>query len=200
MLDQPREDVRVARQLEVVDTWVVGKAEVPAVHPGPDRDRVVRDVLLVDVAVADEELGRVGQELAHGQVGQAEPDERLEARALLGVDVDVREVRLVRELDEADVVVGHGVRPGESGVLEQRWVVLGRVEGVGRLVVEDDLVVAEDVGIRGGDERRRVRQEHVRAADRVLGRRREQQVDEVHAHEHQRVAEALARGSCRRAA
>src|SRR5205823_11269115 len=53
---EPGEHARVAWQLEVVDAGIVGQAEVPAVHSGPHRHRVVRQVLLVEVAVTREEL------------------------------------------------------------------------------------------------------------------------------------------------
>src|SRR5207342_433876 len=87
--DQPGKDIRIGRQLEVSHAGVVGEAEVVTGHAGPDRHGVVGDVLLVDVAVAREEVGRPGHELADGQVGQAQSDQRVDPRALLGIDVDV---------------------------------------------------------------------------------------------------------------
>lgn len=62
--DEASQDVGIAGQLEVVDARVVGQAEVEAVHRRPDADRVVRQVLLVEVAVASEELGRACDQLA----------------------------------------------------------------------------------------------------------------------------------------
>ena len=98
---------------------------MPAVHPGPHGDRVVRQVLLVDVAVAGDELGRADDLLADGQVGQPQPDERVQPGALLGVDVDVREVGRVGERDAADVVaspigIAHGM-PASSNSCGQSW-------------------------------------------------------------------------------
>ena len=78
---------------------------------GPDADGVVGDVLLVDVAVAREERSCRSTSWPTVRSVEPESDERLDPRALLGVDVDVREMRRVGELDEADVVVGDRVAP-----------------------------------------------------------------------------------------
>jgi hypothetical protein len=90
-------------------------------HGRPDTDRVVGDVLLVDVAVAREKGVRLVDDLADREVVEPEPDERLEPRALLGVDVDVRERRRVGELDEADVVVGDGFTPERPASSKSSW-------------------------------------------------------------------------------
>jgi hypothetical protein len=54
--EQAREHARIARELEVIDAGTVGEAEVEARHGRPGTDRVVGDVLLVDVPVAREEV------------------------------------------------------------------------------------------------------------------------------------------------
>ena len=141
---QPAEDARIGRQLEVVHPGVVGEAEVVALHPGPDAHRVVGEVLLVDVAIASEQLRGAGHELPHHQVGESEADERLDPGALLRVDVDVREVGSIGEGDPTDVEVGDRLGPRQISVVEESPVVLGRVVDARLLVTDVDLAIAED--------------------------------------------------------
>ena len=63
---------------------------------------------------------------------QPDPDDGLDPGALLRVDVDVREVRRVDELDEADVVLGELARDRQVRVREER----AEVDGVYVLPVE----------------------------------------------------------------
>ena len=63
-----------------------------AAHCLPVTNRVVGDVLLVDVAVAGEELRGIWVDhLPHGQIVQYGPDNGVDARAFLRIDVDMRE-------------------------------------------------------------------------------------------------------------
>jgi len=57
-------------------------------HGLPQEHGVVGDVLLVDVAVTREELRRGVDELPDGEVRESRPDDGLDSRPLLGIDVE----------------------------------------------------------------------------------------------------------------
>ena len=106
--------MRVAWQREVVDSGVVGEAEVEARHGPPSQHGVIGDVFLVHIAVACEEGCRGVQELTNREVVQPDPDNGCYPRAFLSVDVDVGEVRRIGKLDEANIVVGDLLRLREA--------------------------------------------------------------------------------------
>lgn len=107
----------------MVDTRVVGEAEVEAAHRPPGKDGVVGDVFLVPVAVPAEQLRGGGDDLSGRQVVQPRPDDGRDSGSLFGVDVDVGERTRLSDLDEANVVVGDVFGPAQIRVRDQFSVV-----------------------------------------------------------------------------
>src|SRR5712692_2367448 len=136
--DETAEHVRITWQREVIDARVVRQAEMEARHSLPREDRVVRDVLLVDVAVAREEHRRGVYDLPNRQVGKSRPDDGIDPRTLLGVDVNVGEGRRVAYLQEPDVMVRDFLCPRQARVREQTVEVLRRVATAGGRILDDD--------------------------------------------------------------
>ena len=96
-------------------------------HRLPREYSVVGDILLVYVAVACEEDWRGAQKLANREVLELEPNDGLDARAFLSIDVDIRKVRRISEFDETNVVVCNLLRLREPCIFEELAIVLGRV-------------------------------------------------------------------------
>jgi hypothetical protein len=147
--DETGKHARVAWKRKVVDTRVVGEAEVEAWHRLPREHSIVGDVFLVHISVAREEDWRGAQELANCEVVQLNSDYSRDPRALLSVDIDVREVARIGELDEANVVVGNLLRLRQPCILEQTALVLRRVGAASGGIGDNDLDVAEDARIGG---------------------------------------------------
>jgi len=166
---------------------------VEARHCPPREHGVVRDVFLVHIAVAREEECRGVHELTNREIVQLDPDDGRYPRALLSVDVDVREVRRIGELDEANVVVGDRLRLREPSILEQASVVLRRVDAASGGIRDDDFAVVEDPRIGGAHVRRGRAEIHPCATLCVLFCGREREVDDVETREEDRVDAALAR-------
>jgi hypothetical protein len=123
----------------VVDSWIVGKTEVETAQRPPGENGVVGDVLLVAVAVASEELGGGGNDLTRDQVRQLRPNDGLDTRSLLSVNIDVGKRGWVGELDEADVIVRNVLRPVQVRIRDQSRVVPRRVGPAGGGVFDDRL-------------------------------------------------------------
>jgi hypothetical protein len=60
IVKQPRQEIAVRGQRKVIDTLIVGEAEVVTLHRLPGKNGVVGQALLIDITVSGVELSFVG--------------------------------------------------------------------------------------------------------------------------------------------
>lgn len=100
--DQPRKDRSICRKIEMANPGVVFQCEPVTCHRRPNPDRVVGDVLLIGVALTQEEFGLIRNNLAWHQGLNGEPDRCRHARPLFRIHIYIRERGGIGKLNGAN--------------------------------------------------------------------------------------------------